>query len=59
MSSHVPFPHHPALAIARFFGAVSDWNDARVTREQLAKLSAHELRDIGLERGDIEGIERR
>lgn len=33
-----------------------DWNDARVTRAMLSRLSAHELEDIGLCRGDIDAI---
>lgn len=32
------------------------WNDARVTRNSLSALSDRELDDIGLSRGDIEGI---
>lgn len=41
------------------FGAmVSEWNDARVTRKALSKLSDRELDDIGLCRGDIERIGR-
>ena len=36
----------------------SNWNDARVTRNALAKLSDRELDDIGLCRGDIEMIGR-
>ena len=32
------------------------WRDARVTRKALAGLSDHELDDIGLCRGDIDGI---
>ena len=35
---------------------VAAWNDARVTRNALAKLSDRELDDIGLCRGDIERI---
>lgn len=35
------------------------WNDARVTRNALAKLSDRELDDIGLCRGDIETISAR
>jgi uncharacterized protein YjiS (DUF1127 family) len=35
-----------------------DWNDARVTRKALNKLSDHELDDIGLCRGDIDLIGR-
>ena len=34
------------------------WNDARVTRKALNKLSDRELDDIGLNRGDIEFIGR-
>ena len=40
------------------FGAVQAWNDARVTRKALNKLSDRELDDIGLCRGDIEHIGR-
>jgi len=38
--------------------AFSNWNDARVTRNALGKLSDRELDDIGLCRGDIEMIGR-
>lgn len=34
------------------------WNDARVTRNALAKLSDRELDDIGLCRGDLDFIGR-
>jgi uncharacterized protein YjiS (DUF1127 family) len=34
------------------------WNDARITRKALNKLSDRELDDIGLCRGDIEFIGR-
>jgi len=37
-------------------GSIASWNDARVTRNALAKLSDRELDDIGLCRGDIEFI---
>lgn len=50
-----------AISIFRFVQYVSDsfaafiaWNDLRVTRKALAKLSDRELDDIGLCRGDIE-----
>lgn len=43
-------------AFFSFFGAVAAWNDARVTRNALSKLSARELDDIGLVPGDIEDI---
>lgn len=41
---------------ARAFGALVDWNDTRRTRKALSQLSAHELDDIGLTRGDIDAI---
>lgn len=37
---------------------LSAWNDARVTRKALNKLSDRELDDIGLCRGDIETLGR-
>ena len=42
--------------VSKFIAAVSAWNDARVTRNALHKLSDRELDDIGLSRGDIEGL---
>lgn len=46
--------------ISSFFvsiiGAVAAWNDARITRSALSKLSARELDDIGLCVGDIDMI---
>ncbi len=51
-------PRTSAPATAGVFsslvGIVSAWNDARVTRNALSKLSDRELDDIGLCRGDIE-----
>ena len=38
------------------FGAVAAWNDARITRKSLSKLTARELDDIGLSYGDIDEI---
>jgi uncharacterized protein YjiS (DUF1127 family) len=40
----------------QIFGAASVWNDARRTRNALSQLSAHELDDIGLCRGDIDTL---
>lgn len=40
----------------RAITAFRDWNDARVTRNALAKLSDRELDDIGLCRADIAGL---
>lgn len=42
--------------IGSIFAAVAAWNDARVTRNALEKLSDRELDDIGLCRGDIDQI---
>jgi uncharacterized protein YjiS (DUF1127 family) len=43
-------------AASNVFAVFSAWNDARVTRSALGKLSDRELDDIGLCRGDIEMI---
>ncbi|MBY6089009.1 DUF1127 domain-containing protein [Maritimibacter alkaliphilus] len=43
-------------AISTLLAAISDWNDARVTRNALSKLSDRELDDIGLTRGDIDRV---
>lgn len=52
-----------ASATGRFFGlfsasvaAIVAWNDARVTRNALSKLTDRELEDIGLNRGDIDAV---
>ena len=37
-------------------GSLAAWNDARVTRKSLSRLTARELDDIGLCRGDIDSI---
>ncbi len=34
-------------------GSLATWNDARVTRDVLTRLTTRELLDIGLGRGDI------
>lgn len=54
-----------AISIFRFVQYVSEvsarlasWNDGRVTRKALSKLSDRELDDIGLCRGDVELIGR-
>ena len=38
------------------FSTVAAWNDARITRKSLSKLTARELDDIGLTYGDIDAI---
>ena len=40
------------------FAALNSWNDARLTRKALGKLSDRALDDIGLCRGDVEMIGR-
>lgn len=57
-----PFGAISIFRLVNFVGethaAFSAWNDARVTRGALGKLSDRELDDIGLCRGDIEMIGR-
>ena len=38
--------------------AIAAWNDARLTRKALGRLSDRELDDIGLCRGDVEMLGR-
>jgi uncharacterized protein YjiS (DUF1127 family) len=45
-------------ALSNIVATFAAWNDARVTRKALSKLSDRELDDIGLCRGDIEFIGR-
>ena len=56
----------PATVVDRAFAIYSNavaafvtWNDARRTHNSLMQLSAHELDDIGLHRGDIDFIARK
>lgn len=42
--------------MTRPMGALSDWNDRRITRNALSKLTDHELDDIGLCRADVDAI---
>lgn len=55
-----PFATSPGLhlptALARLFATLQNWNDARLTRKSLLRLSARELEDIGLCRDDIDRI---
>ncbi|EEW24452.1 DUF1127 domain-containing protein [Rhodobacter ferrooxidans] len=48
--------YHAIQAVSNVFGALAAWNDARVTRNALGKLTDRELDDIGLCRGDIDQI---
>lgn len=54
-AANAGFFHTP---IAALVAALSGWNDARITRKSLSSLSALELDDIGLCRGDIDTIVR-
>lgn len=53
---------HLRLSAVQSLGEVatrfSAWNDARVTRKALSKLTDRELDDIGLCRGDVDLIGR-
>ncbi len=45
--------------ICTVIGAVTAWNDARITRKALSALTDRELEDIGLIRGEIDLIAER
>ncbi|MDE0968693.1 MAG: DUF1127 domain-containing protein [Octadecabacter sp.] len=45
-----------SFSIISMIAAVVSWNDCRMTRNSLNKLTTRELDDIGLVRGDIEAI---
>jgi uncharacterized protein YjiS (DUF1127 family) len=45
-----------ALGFSDLVAAVAEWNEARLTRAALARLSDRELDGIGLSRADIEAI---
>ena len=45
-----------AARVAAIFGALIEWNDARVTRNALNELTDRELNDIGMGRGDIDEV---
>ncbi|TNF59473.1 MAG: DUF1127 domain-containing protein [Rhodobacteraceae bacterium] len=45
-----------SAAVNSVIGTIAAWNDARVTRNALAKLTDRELEDIGLVRGDIDDV---
>ena len=42
--------------LADLFARLATWNDARVTRHALSRLTDRELDDIGLSRGDIDAF---
>jgi uncharacterized protein YjiS (DUF1127 family) len=47
---------HVGSFLNRVVAAVAAWNDRRITRKALSRLSDRELEDIGLSRADIETI---
>ncbi|MGB3178921.1 MAG: DUF1127 domain-containing protein [Albidovulum sp.] len=51
-----PATGHITGLFSAMISAVAVWNDARVTRAALSRLSDRELDDIGLCRGDIDGM---
>lgn len=61
--SAVEMSHNHAAAglgsvFARVMAMVAAWNDARITRRELNRLTDRELSDIGLTRGDVERVAR-
>jgi uncharacterized protein YjiS (DUF1127 family) len=54
----VAAPQQGAGVFARMIDAVVAWNEARVTRTALMRLTERELDDIGLTRGQIELVAR-
>ena len=44
------------LSLGNPFARIVAWNDRRITRRELMKLSDRELDDIGLCRGDIDDL---
>lgn len=44
---------HAINVLENVVGKAITWNQARVTKHELSKLTARELADIGLTRGDI------
>ncbi|CUH78711.1 DUF1127 domain-containing protein [Tropicibacter naphthalenivorans] len=46
------------LMFTHAVSAFSAWNDTRITRKSLSALTDRELDDIGLGRGDIDGMSR-
>jgi uncharacterized protein YjiS (DUF1127 family) len=46
-------------AVDNLVADIREWREARANRRALAKLSDHELADIGLKRADLETMTRR
>lgn len=44
------------FSFGELFARLATWNDERLTRNALSKLSDRDLNDIGLSRSDIAGL---
>ena len=49
----------PTGIFGQFVGLMTAWNESRVTRNALNKLTDQELDDVGLTRADIDRVVRR
>ncbi len=56
VAAGAPFGGRVSAVLTSAFASLASWNDARVTRNALGKLSDRELDDIGLCRGDIDTL---
>jgi uncharacterized protein YjiS (DUF1127 family) len=48
--------HRFVSGVENYVRSVSEWNTQRKTRNELSKLTARELSDIGLSYGDLDNI---
>ncbi|WP_298365719.1 DUF1127 domain-containing protein [uncultured Bradyrhizobium sp.] len=56
-SPHAIASAHPRLAIvSRCWAALLDWQERARLRQRLSNLNDHELRDIGIARGEIDYV---
>ena len=53
-----PVTDRAYLSLSNLVSGLVHWNETRRTRAALSRLTAHELEDIGLTRGDIDLIGR-
>ncbi len=51
-----PVAGHPTNWFSAMVANLVAWNDARLTRHSLSKLTDRELDDIGLTRADIDAV---
>jgi uncharacterized protein YjiS (DUF1127 family) len=50
---------HLGRAVDTLVAGIAAWREARINRRALARLSDHELADIGLQRSDLETMTHR